>query len=82
MDKVQEIQRLKKLGHTKVDNVADVIMKSMKSLTLRDIRYKKIDNNFWEMQRIEKDAENIITRYIKNLYKVKNEDKTICKRPR
>ena len=37
-----------------MDNVADVIMQSMKSLMLRDIRYKKIDNNFWRCNELKK----------------------------
>lgn len=32
------------------------------------IKYEKIANEFWEMQRIEAQAEKVIRRYLKNLY--------------
>ena len=60
-----------------MDNIAFEINRTMKNLMLKGIQYKKIDNNFWEMQRIERDAESTITRYMKSIYEVRNEGKTI-----
>ena len=60
-----------------MDNVANEINRSMRNLMLEGIQYKKIDSDFWEMQRIERDAGKVITRYIKTLYDVRNQDKTL-----
>lgn len=50
---------------------------AMHDLVLEGIQYEKIAGEFWEMQRIEEDAEKSISRYLKNLYEVKNRDKTL-----
>lgn len=50
---------------------------AMHDLMLEGIKYEKIASEFWEMQRIEEDAEKGISRYLKNLYEVQNRDKTL-----
>jgi type III restriction enzyme len=50
---------------------------AMHDLMLEGIKYEKIDGEFWEMQRIEEDAEKGISRYLKNLYEVQHRDKTL-----
>jgi type III restriction enzyme len=50
---------------------------AMHDLMLQGIQYEKIAGEFWEMQRIEKEAEKGISRYLKNLYEVQNRDKTL-----
>ena len=60
-----------------MENVANEISLSMKELMLENIQYKKIKEELWEMQRIEKEAEKAITGYIKNLYKIKNQEKSL-----
>ena len=60
-----------------MENVANEISFSMKYLMLENIQYKKIKEELWEMQRIEKEAEKVITGYIKNLYEIKNQEKSL-----
>ena len=60
-----------------MDSVAIEIQRVMKKLMLKDVQYKKIKDDCWEMRLFEKDGENVINRYIKNLYEVKNQDKTL-----
>jgi type III restriction enzyme len=50
---------------------------AMHDLMLQGIQYEKIAGEFWEMQRIEEEAEKGISRYLKNLYEVQNRDKTL-----
>ena len=50
---------------------------AMHDLMLEGIQYEKIAGEVWEMQRIEEDAEKGICRYLKNLYEVKNRDKSL-----
>lgn len=50
---------------------------AMHDLMLEGIKYEKIAGEFWEMQRIEADAEKGISRYLKNLYEVQNRDKSL-----
>jgi type III restriction enzyme len=50
---------------------------AMHDLMLEGIKYEKIAGEMWEMQRIEEDAEKGISRYLKNLYEVKNRDKSL-----
>ena len=57
--------------------VGDEITKVIKKLMLKDIQYKKVDGKFWEMRHFERDGEDTVSRYIKNLYQVKNQDKTL-----
>ena len=57
--------------------VAREIGYAMHELMLDGIKYEKIAGEFWEMQRLEDDAEKGITRYLKNLYEVQNRHKTL-----
>lgn len=57
--------------------VAREIGYAMHDLMLEGIQYEKIAGEFWEMQRIEEDAEKGISRYLKNLYEVQNREKTL-----
>lgn len=57
--------------------VAREIGYAMHDLMLEGIQYEKIAGEFWEMQRIEEDAEKGISRYLKNLYEVQNRDKAL-----
>ena len=57
--------------------VAREIGYAMHDLMLEGIRYEKIAGEFWEMQRIEEDAEKGVSRYLKNLYEVQNREKTL-----
>ena len=50
---------------------------AMHDLMLEGIQYEKIAGEIWEMQRIEEDAEKGISRYLKNLYEVKNREKAL-----
>ena len=50
---------------------------AMHDLMLEGIQYEKIAGEYWEMQRIEEDAEKGISRYLKDLYDVQNRDKTL-----
>jgi len=50
---------------------------ALHDLMLDGIQYEKIAGEFWEMQRIEADAEKGISRYLKNLYEVRNRDKSL-----
>lgn len=50
---------------------------AMHDLMLEGIKYEKIAGEFWEMQRIEEDAEKGISRYLKNLYEVQHREKTL-----
>jgi type III restriction enzyme len=57
--------------------VAREINHAMRDLILDGIHYEKIAGEYWEMQRIEDDAEKGISRYLKDLYKVKNREKSL-----
>jgi type III restriction enzyme len=57
--------------------VAREIGYAMHDLMLEGIKYEKIASEFWEMQRIEEDAEKGITRYLKDLYEVQNREKSL-----
>jgi type III restriction enzyme len=50
---------------------------AMHDLMLEGIQYEKIADEFWEMKRIEEDAEKGISRYLKNLYEVKDRSKAL-----
>lgn len=50
--------------------------KAMRELMLTGINYEKIAGQFWEMHRLEQDAEEGIIRYLNNLYEVRNGDKS------
>lgn len=55
--------------------VAREINHALSGLMIKGIRYEKIDGHYWEMRRIEKEAEAGIIRYLNNLYMVKDEKK-------
>jgi type III restriction enzyme len=55
---------------------AKEINKAMREMMMTGINYEKIAGQFWEMHRLEQDAEDGITRYLNNLYEVRNKDKT------
>ena len=57
--------------------VAREVGYAMHDLMLEGIQYEKIAGEFWDMQRIEEDAEEGISRYLKNLYEVQNREKTL-----
>lgn len=57
--------------------VAREISYAMHELMLEGIQYELIDGEFWEMQRIEADAEKGVSRYLKNLYEVQNQNKAL-----
>jgi type III restriction enzyme len=50
---------------------------AMHDLMLEGIQYEKIAGEFWEMKRIEEDAEKGISRYLRNLYEVQNRNKAL-----
>jgi type III restriction enzyme len=56
--------------------VACEIGYAMHDLMLEGIQYEKIAGEYWEMQRIEDEAEKGISRYLKDLYAVQNRDKS------
>ena len=53
---------------------------ALHSLMINGIKYEKIDNHYWEMSRVEEDAEGEIIRYLGNLYKVQNSGKCLFDR--
>ena len=57
--------------------VAREISRALHDLMLEGIQYEKIANHYWEMSRIEKEAENGIVRYLNNLYGVQNQEKSL-----
>lgn len=57
--------------------VAREIGYAMHDLMLEGIQYEKIAGEYWEMQRIEDEAEKGISRYLKDLYAVQNRDKSL-----
>ncbi len=50
---------------------------ALHDLMLEGIQYEKIANEFWEMRRIEEDAEKGVSRYLKNLYEVQHREKSL-----
>ena len=57
--------------------VAREISRALRDLILEGIQYEKIANHYWEMSRIEQEAEEGIVRYLNNLYKVNNKEKCL-----
>ena len=57
--------------------VAREINYALQGLVQTGIQYVKIPNAYWRMERIAEEAEEEMTRYFSNLYKVKNEDKCL-----
>ena len=58
-----------------VTMAAAAIQKSLSEFMLNGIKYEKIAGLYWEMHRLEQDAEDGILRYLNNLYEVKNKSK-------
>lgn len=50
---------------------------ALHDLMLEGIQYEKVSNHYWEMSRIEKEAEDGIVRYLNNLYEVQNTNKCL-----
>ncbi len=57
--------------------VAKEISRAMRDLMLEGIQYEKVEGQYWEMRRIEQEAEEGIVRYLHNLYEVQNENKAL-----
>lgn len=57
--------------------VAKGISRAMRDLMLEGIEYEKVEGQYWEMRRIEQEAEEGIVRYLHNLYEVQNENKAL-----
>lgn len=57
--------------------VAREITRALNDLMLVGIQYEKIANHYWEMNRIKREAEEGIVRYLKNLYMTKNQEKCL-----
>ncbi len=57
--------------------VAKEIFRAMRDLMLNGIQYEKVKGQYWEMRRIEQEAEEGIVRYLHNLYEVQNENKAL-----
>ena len=53
------------------------ISRALHDLMLEGIQYEKIANHYWEMSRIEDEAEEGIVRYLNNLYEVQNQEKCL-----
>ncbi len=60
-----------------MSTVAREISRALHGLMLDGIKYEKVCNQQWEMSRIEQEAEEGIVRYLSNLYRVQNKDKTL-----
>ncbi len=56
---------------------AQEISRALHDLMLEGIQYEKIANHYWEMSRIEDEAEEGIVRYLNNLYEVQNPEKCL-----
>lgn len=57
--------------------VAREILRALHDLMLEGIQYEKVANHYWEMSRIEKEAEEGVSRYLSNLYEVQNQAKCL-----
>ena len=57
--------------------IAREISRALHDLMLEGIQYEKIANHYWEMSRIEDEAEDGIVRYLNNLYEVQNHEKCL-----
>ena len=53
------------------------ISRALHDLMLEGIRYEKLPSQQWEMSRIEPESETELTRYLNNLYAVRNKDKSL-----
>ena len=63
--------------HAFVTVVGREIGRALHDLMLEGIQYERISSQEWEMSRIEPQSEIEMTRYLNNLYKVQNEDKSL-----
>ena len=50
--------------------IAKEISRALHDLMLEGIRYDKVAGQFWEMSRVEQEAEKGIVRHLSNLYEV------------
>ena len=57
--------------------VAKEISGALQELMLEGIQYYRLPGRFWEMRRIDQDAEKGIIRYLSNLYEVRNRNKSL-----
>ena len=57
--------------------VSREISRALHDLILEGIQYEKIAGNYWEMSRIEEEAEKDITHYLSNLYEVQHKEKSL-----
>ena len=57
--------------------VAKAISRALHDLMLAGIQYDKMRGQYWEMSRIEREAEEGIVRYLNNLYEVQSCDKAL-----
>lgn len=53
----------------------NAITGALHELMLNGIEYERIDGKFWEMRRLEEEAEQQLVRYLDNLYRVQNSGK-------
>ena len=60
-----------------MSRVTQEIRRAMHGVMLRGLQYEKMADEFWEMQRIAEDAEKGISRYLKDLYEVRNCEKSL-----
>ena len=60
-----------------VNQVTERIRHVLHHMTVKGIQYSKVEGATYEMHQITQEAEKGITRYLSNLYEVRNEDKTL-----
>ena len=53
------------------------ISRALHGMMKDNVQYKKIADSYWEMDRIEQEAEEGIVRYLNNLYEVQNREKCL-----
>lgn len=77
------LKRSGRLGEFKINPqafmsaVAKEITRALHDLMLEGIKYEKVAGQFWEMSRIEQDAEEGMVRYLSSLYEVQNRGKSL-----
>jgi type III restriction enzyme len=77
------LKRSGRLGEFKINPqafmaaAAKEISRALHDLMLEGIKYEKVAGQYWEMSRIEQDAEDGIVRYLGNLYEVQNREKSL-----
>lgn len=57
--------------------VSREIKRALNHLMIDGIQYEKVANHYWDMKLFESENGDELIRYMKHLYKVQNEDKTI-----